>query len=48
MGIVDAPVDPILLEGAGAAPAANDFGFGEVGAPEDGYDVNQGAEGDDY
>jgi len=47
MGIVDAPVDPILLEGA--APAANAYGFGDLAAgPEDGYDVGQGADGDDY
>ena len=39
MGIVDAPVDPLLLEGA-AAPA-NDFGFGPAGGAEEGYDVEQ-------
>jgi hypothetical protein len=49
MGIVDAPVDPILLEGAGAAAAAQEYGFGALAAgPEDGYDVGQGADGDDY
>lgn len=50
MGIVDAPVDPILLEGAAAAaPGGQDFGFGDLGAaPEAGYDANQAAEGDDY
>ena len=39
MGIVDAPVDPMLLEGAGVAAAAGqDFGFGALNAaPEDGY-----------
>ena len=48
MGIVDAPVDPILLEGA-AQPVANDFGFGALAAaPEDGYDVDQAADGDNY
>jgi len=49
MGIVDAPVDPILLEGAAQAAQPNDFGFGALeAAPEDGYDVGQGADGDDY
>lgn len=47
MGIVEAPVDPVLLIGA-AAPAAEDFGLGAGGAPEEGYDANQGADGDDY
>jgi len=49
MGIMDPPVDPILLEGA-AAPAGADYGLGGAagGAPEDGYDVDQGAAGDDY
>lgn len=51
MGIVDAPVDPLLLEAA-AAPAAGgaaDFGF-RAGAPEEGsaYDVDQAADGDNY
>lgn len=48
MGIVDAPVDPILL--AGAAPAGGqDYGLGGAGgAPEAGYDANQAADGDDY
>jgi hypothetical protein len=41
MGIVDPPVDPILLEGM--APA-----FVLAAEPEDGYDVEQGADGDDY
>jgi hypothetical protein len=45
MGIVDAPVDPILLEGAGAA-AGNDYGFGLDAGPEDGYDVAQEGEDD--
>jgi hypothetical protein len=50
MGIIDAPVDPLLL--APAAPAvgaAVDFGF-RTGEAEEGsaYDVNQGAAGDDY
>ena len=49
MGIVDAPVDPILLEGAAAPPAGEDFGLGGGNAgPEDGYDANQAADGDDY
>jgi hypothetical protein len=47
MGIVEAPVDPVLLAGA-APPAAEDFGLGGGGGPEDGYDANQGADGDDY
>jgi hypothetical protein len=50
MGIVDAPVDPILLEGgAAAAGGAEDFGF-RTGAPEEGsaYDVDQAADGDNY
>jgi len=47
MGIVDAPVDPTLLPVAGPA-AGEDFGFGAAGGPEDGYDANQGADGDDY
>jgi hypothetical protein len=51
MGIVDPPVDPILLEGtaAAAAPAAQDFGFGPLTeGPLEAYEVNQGADGDDY
>ena len=50
MGIVDAPVDPILLEGAVAGPAAvEDFGLGGGNAgPEDGYDADQAADGDNY
>jgi hypothetical protein len=49
MGIVDAPVDPILLEGAAAPPAGENFGLGGGNAgPEDGYDANQAADGDDY
>ena len=48
MGVVDAPVDPALLEGAArAAAAVEDFGLGGGGGEEDGYDVNQGAAGDD-
>jgi hypothetical protein len=48
MGVVDAPVDPVLLEGA-ATPAAEDYGLGLAGgAPEDGYEVDQGADGDNY
>ena len=49
MGIVDAPVDPVLLEGSGGGPAGvEDYGFNLAAAPEDGYDMNQGADGDDY
>jgi hypothetical protein len=49
MGVVDAPVDPALLEGAArAAAAVEDFGLGGGGPEEDGYDVTQGAAGDDY
>jgi hypothetical protein len=49
MGIVDPPVDPILLAGqAQAGAAVQDYGFGTLAAPEDGYDVGQGADGDDY
>jgi hypothetical protein len=41
MGIMDDPVDPLLLEGAGP-PAVNDFGFGAGGGgAEEGYDVEQ-------
>jgi hypothetical protein len=50
MGIMDAPVDPLLLDAtAGAAAAGEDYGF-RTGAPEEGsaYDVDQGAAGDDY
>jgi hypothetical protein len=49
MGIIDAPVDPIYLEGAGgpAAAAGQDFGFGiDNGAAEDGY-FGMGADEDD-
>jgi hypothetical protein len=49
MGIVDPPVDPILLAGAAPAAAAQDYGLGGAGgAPEAGYDGDQGADGDDY
>jgi hypothetical protein len=48
MGIVDAPVDPVLVEGAAGPAGAEDFGFNLSAAPEDGYDVNQAADGDDY
>jgi hypothetical protein len=47
MGIVDTAVEVVQLEGAGA-PGGEDFGFALAGGPEDGYDVNQGADGDDY
>jgi len=49
MGLVAAPVYPIYLAGSGAKPAtAEDYGFNLSAAPEDGYDMNQGADGDDY
>ena len=48
MGIVDAPVDPSLLAAPAAGAAGEDFGFALAGGPEDGYDANQGADGDDY
>lgn len=49
MGIVDPPVDPILLAGAAPVPAAQDYGLGGAGgAAEEGYDANQAADGDDY
>ena len=48
MGIVDPPVDPILMDAA-PAPGAGGYGFAELAAgPEDGYEVDQGAAGDDY
>ena len=48
MGIVDPPVDPILMAPQAQA-AGQDYGLGAgVSVPEDGYDVAQGAEGDDY
>ena len=49
MGIVDAPVDPLVLEGARQAAGPEDYGLGGAGGmPEDGYDTFQGAAGDDY
>jgi hypothetical protein len=51
MGIVDPPVDPILVEGAAASAAAGPTDYGltlDSGAAEDGYDANQLAAGDDY
>ncbi len=49
MGIVDAPVDPLALEGARAAAGPEDYGLGGGGGmPEAGYDTFQGADGDDY
>jgi hypothetical protein len=48
-GIVDAPVDPVVLEGARAVAGPEDYGLGAGGgAPEAGYDTFQGAAGDDY
>jgi hypothetical protein len=47
MGIVDPPVDPILMDAPAAAAAG--YGFADLAAgPEDGYEVGQGADGDDY
>jgi hypothetical protein len=51
MGIVDAPVDPILLAGAaGPVAGAQDYGLGGVegAVPEEGYDADQAADGDNY
>jgi hypothetical protein len=51
MGIVDAPVDPLLLgaEGGGAAAAAgNDYGFQVTAEEGSAYDVDQAADGDNY
>jgi len=49
MGIVDPPVDPILLGAAALPQGQQDYGFAlGTGEPEDGYDVGQGADGDDY
>jgi len=50
MGIVDAPfADPSAIAGAAGAAGAADFGFGALdAAPEAGYEVDQGAAGDDY
>jgi len=49
MGIVDPPVDLILLGPAAVQQQQQDYGFalGTAG-PEDGYEVGQGADGDDY
>jgi hypothetical protein len=41
-GVIETGIDPVLLESQLLAAAA------AVAAPEDGYDVNQGAAGDDY
>jgi hypothetical protein len=46
MGIMGPSVEPILLEGS--RPQVQDYGLALAGGPEDGYDVAQGAEGDDY
>ena len=43
-GIVDTAIDPVLLE---SQVLAASMALG-VPLPEDGYDVNQGAAGDDY
>jgi hypothetical protein len=48
-GIVDAPVDPLVLEGARGVAGPEDYGLGGGGGmPEAGYDTFQGAAGDDY
>jgi hypothetical protein len=49
MGIIEAPVDPILLEGA-AGPVVEDYGLGGIFNYEEGssYDFNQGEAGADY
>jgi len=48
MGIVDPPVDPILMD-AVVGGGGGGYGFAELaGGPEDGYEVGQGADGDDY
>ncbi len=48
-GIVDAPVEPLVLEGASRVAGPEDYGLGAGGAaPEAGYDTFQGAAGDDY
>ncbi len=48
-GIVDAPVEPLVLEGARPVTGPEDYGLGGGGgAPEAGYDTFQGAAGDDY
>ena len=48
MGIIDAPVEPILLEGA-ARPGQSRFGFGALddGAAEAGYDMEDQAAADE-
>jgi hypothetical protein len=48
MGIIDAPVEPILLEGA-PRPGQSRFGFGALddGAAEEGYDMGDQAAADE-
>ena len=49
MGIMDPPIDPILALAPGVEGVAEDFGLGPVETEqEEGYAVEQGAEGDDY
>jgi hypothetical protein len=48
MGVVETAVETVQLEGAGADAGGDAFGFALAGGPEDGYDVDQGAAGDDY
>jgi hypothetical protein len=47
-GIIDAPVDPILLEGALPVAAGPAVDFGLANEALSGYEVNQLADGDDY
>jgi hypothetical protein len=44
MGIMDPPVEPIVVD----VQPVQDYGLALAGGPEDGYDVAQGADGDDY
>jgi hypothetical protein len=48
-GIAEPPVDPILLAGE-VAPAAQDYGLGAGmdAMPEEGYNADQAADGDNY
>jgi hypothetical protein len=43
MGIIDPPVEPIVVD-----VRLQDYGLALAGGPEEGYDVGQGADGDDY
>jgi hypothetical protein len=49
MGIVDLPVDPILIGPAAAGAGHQDYGLALIaGPPEEGFDMNQAADGDEY